>query len=481
MVLQNKFISSILRDDVQVKDASEGVNIIRERVCKYKVLVVLDDVGDRFDFGQILGKLSNFSSESRFIITTRDRRVLELHQESKVYEPKEMSHDHAIQLFNKHAFGMHDPLEGYATMCDEFVKVAAKLPLALKVIGSLLFRREKQFWEEKLIELKEIPATNNKVQQRLKISYNELTHNERQIFLDIACFFIGEDKDLPFHMWNGCNFYPESGVTTLIHRSLIKLDGNNRLWMHDLLRDLGRAIVFEEDIKHPSKRSRIWTNEDAVDMLINGEGTNHNQVEMLRVDMRHCGYFVLTGKEFKTMSGLRYLDVRHGALMGNFNRILPEMQWLKLYECSSIPTHMNLKQVAVLDLHKCEVTDDWRGWNEIQVAHKLKVINIYGCDELNRVPDLSQCRRLESVDLTYSSRMRGVLDISNFRNLKVVRFRETEITGLTGDMRKLQTLQEIETGKLVWTAEEVPVLPVSLKRLTIYSHKVPNLLELENL
>ncbi|CAI0429220.1 unnamed protein product [Linum tenue] len=153
---------------------------------------------------------------------------------------------------------------------EEFVKVAAGLPLALKVIGSLLFRRERKFWEEKLIELQGIPSTTeNKVQERLKISYNELSHNEKQIFLDIACFFIGTHKDLIYYMWSGCDFYPESGITTLIHRSLMKLDEGNHFWMHDHIKDLGRAIVREEDIQHPYNRSRIWSADDALDMFRN--------------------------------------------------------------------------------------------------------------------------------------------------------------------------------------------------------------------
>ncbi|CAI0445252.1 unnamed protein product [Linum tenue] len=155
---------------------------------------------------------------------------------------------------------------------EEFVKVAAGLPLALKVIGSLLFRRERKFWEEKLIELQGIPSTTeNKVQERLKISYNELSHNEKQIFLDIACFFVGTHKDLIYYMWSGCDFYPESGITTLIHISLMKLDEGNHFWMHDHIKDLGRAIVREEDIQHPYNRSRIWSTDDALDMFRNAK------------------------------------------------------------------------------------------------------------------------------------------------------------------------------------------------------------------
>ncbi|CAN1245260.1 Disease resistance protein L6 [Linum grandiflorum] len=478
--LQNKLISSILRVDFQVKDASEGVKTIRERVCKYKVLVVLDDVDDTFEFGQILGKLGNFSLESRFVITTRDKRVLEVLPEFKFYEPKEMSHDHSLQLFSIHAFGMHYPPEGYAALCDEFVKVSANLPLALKVIGSLVFRRDRQFWEEKLMQLRDVPGTVDKVEQRLKISYNELTCNEKQIFLDIACFFIGQDKALPVHMWSDCKFYPESAIRTLILRSLIKLDGTNRLWMHDLLRDLGRGIVIEEDVEYPSKRSRIWTNDDAIRMLKNKEGTD--RVEMLRVDSERFHFVKLRKKCFERLSRLRYLDIHcpKMSLDGDFSGILPHMRWIKLSRCYSTPSNLNLKNVVILELHGWDVTDIWGGWNSIKLASKLKVINLHGCHHLTTVPDLSHCGNLESIDLTLCRWMRGKLNISPFRNLEVVMLQETEIA-LTGDIGKLQKLKEIRTGKLAWGAEDVPALPTSLKRITISSPRIPNLLELKDL
>ncbi|CAN1272040.1 Disease resistance protein L6 [Linum perenne] len=453
VALQNKLISSILRDDIQVQDASEGVDIIRQRVCKYKVLIILDDVDDRFEFGQILGKLSHFSSESRFIITTRDQRVLELLQEYKLYEPKEMSYGHSLQLFSRHAFRTDYPPEDYATLCYDFVKVAARLPLALKVIGSLLFCRDKQFWEEKLMELKDLPATSNLVQQRLKISYNELTRNEKQIFLDIACFFIGEDKELPVHMWSDCKFYPESGLRTLVLRSLIKIDEENQFWMHDLLRDLGRAIVMEEDVKNPCKRSRIWSYEDAWNMLKNEE-----------VSM----YIFMISPQIMEFTG-------------DFSGILPDIRWLRLNQCKSLPTDLNLKKAVILDLQNCYVTDDWRGWSGIQVAHKLKVINLYGCHRLNRVPNLARCESLESIDLSRCFGMTGELNIGSFRNLKVVRFQNTKITNLSGDMGKLQKLQEIRTGTMVWWRAQEIVFPTSLKHLTISSPRISNLLELKEL
>ncbi|CAN0829308.1 Disease resistance protein L6 [Linum grandiflorum] len=496
--LQNKFISSILRDDVRVKDASEGVNMIRERVCKYKVLVVLDDVDDKFEFDQILGKLGHFSSESRFIITTRDKRVLELLPECKLYEPEEMSHAHSVQLFSRHAFGMHYIPEGYGALCDEFVKVAAKLPLALKVIGSLLFRRDRQFWEEKLMQLKEVPGTIDKVQQRLKISYNELTYEEKQIFLDIACFFIGEDKELPVHMWSDCKFYPESGIRTLVLRSLIKIDEINRFWMHDHLRDLGRAVVTEEDVECPSKRSRIWSSADAMNMLKNGEATD--RVEMLRVDPP-WGYYGEI-KCFEKLSRLRYLDIN----VGDFSEILPDLRWLRLSYCNYFHSEFNLKNVVILELPDCKLSDNWRGWKRVKVANKLKVINLRNCSKLKRVPDLSQCASLESIDLTHCVEVKGELNISGFRNLKVVRLQETEIS-LTGNiihnLLELKDLEELyfencdgapEIPGDAWKLTKLKTLKMvkcichgslllnpSLKRLSLSTPRIPNLLELKDL
>ncbi|CAI0394241.1 unnamed protein product [Linum tenue] len=260
--LQSKIIYSILRDDRKVTTASEGIQIIKDGVCPHKVLIILDDVDDQFKFEQILGEVRNFSPGSRFIITARDKRVLELLQVSKLHEVGGLSHDHSLQLLRLHAFRVDIHCEDKTTLCEEFVKAAAGLPLTLEVIGSLLFRRDRKFWEAKLKELEGIPY--NKLQEILKISYDELSGSETQILLDIASVSIGKSKALPFYMWRDCNFNPDSGICTLILRSLIKVDGDNKFWMHDHVRELGRMIIREGDDQHLWKRTRIWSNEDAV-------------------------------------------------------------------------------------------------------------------------------------------------------------------------------------------------------------------------
>ncbi|CAI0473752.1 unnamed protein product [Linum tenue] len=439
-ILQNKIISSILKNDREIKDTGDRIHQIKNRVCKHKILIVLDDVDGMFQFEEILGNIGNFSSESRFIVTTRDRRVLEFLQVYKSYELKEMSRDHSLQLFSKHAFRMDYPPEDYVNLSDEFVQVAAGLPLALKVIGSLLFQTNLIFWEQKLAELKEIPAA--KVQERLKISFNELTYNEKQIFLDIACFFVGVNKESPIFMWSDCDFYPGSAIRTLVLRSLIRINEKDEFWMHDHIRDLGRAIVREENFRNPGKRSRVWSNKDALNMLM----------------------------DLEQLTGLRYLEVRCGSLTGDFTEVLPNIRWLRLHDCDSIPTDMDLEKLIVLDMKDCPVKDSWRSWNSIKGLESLHTLEIVVCKSIRKLPDLSGLRelewlcldgctqltevpglgRLESLEylsMAGCSSIKRLPDLSGLNNLTTLNVRKCPKLKELKGLERLEMLQVVETDK----------------------------------
>ncbi|CAI0411883.1 unnamed protein product [Linum tenue] len=77
-------------------------------------------------------ELRDFSTGSRFIMTTRDKRVLEFFEECRLFEAKEMSYTNSFQLFRRHAFRTDDPQEEKAALGREFVKVAAGLPFSYK-------------------------------------------------------------------------------------------------------------------------------------------------------------------------------------------------------------------------------------------------------------------------------------------------------------------------------------------------------------
>ncbi|CAI0411881.1 unnamed protein product [Linum tenue] len=299
-------------------------------------------------------------------------------------------------------------------------------------------------------------------------------------------------------MWSDCKFYPESGVSNLILKSLIKVDMRNRFWMHDHIRDLGRAIVREENSQQPWKRSRIWSNEDALNMLENGQG--NDKVEVLRINTIDRDYLKLTEKEFRNLSGIRFLQVTNERMTGDFSNILPNVRWLKLDHCGSIPYDINVKKVVILDIVRSCIRDDWRGWKRVKEGMKLKVVNLWGCNELVKAPDLSSCGRLEVIKFEHCTEMRGEMHISSFNNLILLRLVGSKITKLKGDIGMIKDLKEIDTSNLKElpagignlssleilslrssSPVEVPALPTSLKKLAHSSPKVPNLLELKEL
>ncbi|CAI0441316.1 unnamed protein product [Linum tenue] len=162
---------------------------------------------------------------------------------------------------------------------------------------------------------------------------------------------------------------------------------------------------------------------------------------------------------------------------------LPNMRWLRLHMCRSVPTNLNLKELIILDLYNCgSLADDWRVWGKIKLAHRLKAVCVSSCYGMKRAPDLSPCASMELIKLSFCPSMSGELHIGNMKNLKLLEINSTRITGLTGDIVTLQSLRELYLNSYGVT-ESPPLLPTSLKALCLSScpSKLPNLLELKDL
>ena len=167
-----------------------------------------------------------------------------------------------MELFCCHAFKWSYPFPGFEDMAEKFVNACNGLPLSLKVFGALLCGNiDMSFWHQQLDKLlKTLPS---EIQERLRISYEALESDEKQMFLDIACFFLGENRDTAITIWNGSGWGGELGFQTLQNKCLVEVVeevGWNRSWskirMHDHLRDLGRA---EARVSQPL---RFWRVDD---------------------------------------------------------------------------------------------------------------------------------------------------------------------------------------------------------------------------
>jgi len=143
------------------------------------------------------------------------------------------------ELFCFYAFYHPLPPQKFADLVDRFVTVCHGLPLSLKVFGALVCGEDdERYWEEQLDRLQQtLPA---EILQRLRISYDSLSKQDQPIFLDIASFFIGEDRDTAIRIWGMV------GIQNLENKCLLEVGSENEIKMHDHIRELARNIAADE-------------------------------------------------------------------------------------------------------------------------------------------------------------------------------------------------------------------------------------------
>ena len=81
--------------------------------------------------------------------------------------------------------------------------------------------------------MKNIP--NGEIYQILKVSYDGLEEMEKDIFLDISCFLEGRSKDFVVNILDKYSLYTNFGIPILVNKSLITMDQNDTISMHDLI------------------------------------------------------------------------------------------------------------------------------------------------------------------------------------------------------------------------------------------------------
>ncbi|XP_039156074.1 disease resistance protein RPV1 [Eucalyptus grandis] len=301
--LQKQLISDILKvKQMDINNKDDGIGTIKKMLSNERVLLLLDDVEQDNHIDALVGKRDWFGRGSKIIITTRRKDILYFPKVDCTYEVSVMDDDRSLQLFSKHAFRRNSPLDEDMDRSIKAIRIAQGLPLALEVIGSLLCRTEKEKWDGQLKDWEYFLPKD--VMSTLKISYNALSPQEQCIFLDIACLFIGYDKDIVVHFWDARRGCPEVVIGALQNMSLIKIIEHNKVWMHDLLRDLGRGIVHQDNIR---EQSRVWDPKEGLDLLRKHKG--EKRVEALRLKLDNHQQYRFSYEGFENLSHLRFLEV----------------------------------------------------------------------------------------------------------------------------------------------------------------------------
>jgi hypothetical protein len=179
-------------------DVLKGIRATSTRLSNKKVIIVLDDA-DEEKLEKLAGFHEWFGPGSRIIITTEDKGLLRRRCGKKnVYTAKKLNASDALQLFSREAFGKTQCEIDLLDICNGFVSYVDGHPLALKILGSSMHDISKiDLWKaelERLRESAELPK-DDRIQTALRISYNGLSTQKKKLFLDVACFFNGEDKN----------------------------------------------------------------------------------------------------------------------------------------------------------------------------------------------------------------------------------------------------------------------------------------------
>jgi len=272
--LQESLLYDVLKSKLKVKSVGMGRTMIENGLSGKKLLIVLDDVDEFSQLENLCGNREWFGQGTVIIITTRDVGLLKRLEVNYVYKTNDMNENESLELFSWHAFREEKPIKDFNEVARNVVGYCGGLPLALEVlgsyvsevIGSYLSERTKKEGKSVLPKLKKVPI--HKVQEKLKISFDCLLgYMEKEIFLHVCCFFIGKERGYVTEILNGCGLQADIGIKILIERGLIKVERNNKLEMHPLLRDMGREIIRQSWPEEPGKRSRLWFQDDVKHVL----------------------------------------------------------------------------------------------------------------------------------------------------------------------------------------------------------------------
>ncbi|KAE8712028.1 hypothetical protein F3Y22_tig00110264pilonHSYRG00048 [Hibiscus syriacus] len=125
-------------------------------------------------------------------------------------------------------------------------------------------KSDRKDWESEVDKLKEYAQP--KILQILKSSYEGLDELEKNIFLDIACFFNWEHKDTVETILSGYYKGVVSGINNLVDKCLLDVGYFGSISMHDMLEEMGKDVIHQES-KDTGKRGRIWNPKDVNQVL----------------------------------------------------------------------------------------------------------------------------------------------------------------------------------------------------------------------
>ncbi|GLJ48025.1 hypothetical protein SUGI_1014210 [Cryptomeria japonica] len=468
-----------LLEDLDFKDESFdnvdiGKGILESRLRSVSVLIILDDVDHTDQFDALLPAREKLGQRSLIVVTTRELDVLIAWGISAVYEMRPLNSIHAKQLFCWHAFLQPTPLPGFEDLVEKFLNACKGLPLSLKVLGAQLYgRSRKDYWQSQLNKISRILPAD--IKWRLKVSYDALDDEEKEMFLDAACFFIGERKSVAIAIWDGSGWSGLHGWEKLFNKCLVEIEDGGEIRMHDHLRDLGREVANRQApyrLWSPQQCIQIHSQQEAIQIrgLVNAIDDN---CYLGQGNIRIC---TSLGERSVALSSLGLkVFVGHGDFINQeLGEISGELVWFQCVEFK----HRNLPSLKKLKILK--IFSSWSLENlwehDTDAPVHLKELVIEKCERLREFPRSIGCLKnlkkiiIRPYHLSWLSALPQ--EFCNLQSLEHVEIRScANLSSLPRNFGELTNLKHLNLNGCT----ALKMLPDSFKKLTRLEH-----LNLEN-
>ncbi|KAI9074232.1 hypothetical protein K1719_043797 [Acacia pycnantha] len=391
---------------------------------KHKFLLVLDGVDLAQDLQELnlVEKSNCFGAGSRIIITTRDEQVLQEYEVDRVYRPKLLLKDEAFELFCSIAFPYEYPIEDFKELIDRVLDYADGLPLAIEMLGSSLYGKGIAEWRSFLDREEIIPP--DEIIMVLRNSFDGLDDMTKEMFLDVACFFVGKDINHVKEILHDCiSCCVDKGIKLLIQKSIITIV-NQRIQMHGMLQAVGREIVRRESPNQPELRRRLYLYSDIKHVMEKERNTVINDVEAIALDLEEPKTTTLRIDALSYMINLRLLIFRNVKCFGTLVNLSSELRYVSWhqYPFTGLPSRFRSDTLVQLIMPESNMIEVWKGR---MILPKLRKMNLCGSKTLTKTPDFGGVPNLERLELEGCT---GLLQldssISKLSNLKFLNLKK---------------------------------------------------------
>ncbi|XP_021981226.2 disease resistance protein RUN1 [Helianthus annuus] len=383
----------------KIPGISRGMCMIEEVLQMNKTLIVLDDIVERSQLVSLLGT-GKINSQSKIIITTReniDNWFDFPYWRFQKYEMKLLNYDESMELFCRHALPSEIHHEGY----DQVVKYCEGNPLALEVLGSSTFKYNADMIMPSQLRLLEIDM-DSRIQSVLMRSYLSLSNNTvKELFLHIACFFIGIDIDYAVKILEP-DYAARSGIETLLEKCLLSVSPKKKLMMHRLLQEMAKSIVRQESPKFPTKRSRVWLSSDSYKILSKGKGSETIEGLILDMKMLQKEDFAFKSSELRTdalknMEILKLLLLNFAELSGSYEYVSENLRWLCWhgFHLRTIPFDLYIGNLVAIDMSYSNL----EVFEPPTVLQSLQILNLKDSHNLAEISNFFNVPCLETLVL----------------------------------------------------------------------------------